>query len=218
MDNNKNKFCEEVKDFFKYVIFDKIKTFFYNLKYYFKNLIYFQKDLWNFRSWDHVYCVNMYVSCLERLKDTINNGHVVKYTANKKVNKIQELIDLLNQYETFHDDIDEEFFNATRQYREEPIIDENGNWVFPDMSKNENVKKAREVYQKKFKQRTLEYKDKVSKILFGQSEREIIRLTRQLRKELKENNRKITNEPTDNETYNIWANVYDGSGCENWWD
>lgn len=214
--NSKISLMTEICDFFKYTIFDNIKSFYYNLKHFFINLKTFRKVLWSFRPYDHSYCVDVYVTCLEQLKKQIENGFQHAFIAKKKVTKIQELIDLLNQYETYTEEIDNEYFASVGKSELE-INKENGLYFFRDRSKEPGVKEALKVYRKKLKTAEFEYKEKIGKLLFGQSEREIIRLTRQLRKDLKENKVELV-KVTDNQEYNIRCNVLDGSDCLTWFD
>lgn len=214
--NSKPSLMGEISDFFKYVIFDKIKRFYYNLKYFFKNIKIFYDVLWSFRPYDHSFCVEVYVTCLEQLKKQIANGNQLEFIAEKKVSKIQELIDLLKQYETYADDIHDEYLTSVGRC-DMKFDEEKGVYFSPDRSKDPKVKEALKSYRKKLKTAEFEYKEKIGKLLFGQSEREIIRLSRQLRKDLKENKVKLTEVSNDYE-YNIKCNVIDGSDCLTWYD
>lgn len=215
MDNKIYTSEEKFIDFFKYTIWYNTKNFFYDLKWYFRNLKNFNKALWNFRSFDHIYCVNMYVRSLELLRDSISNGNEERTSANKKVNKINELIELLKQYDTYTDDAykDIGFFNYDLKWKKnddgsvQMVVDEN------DKERKEKHKQ----FLKREKELEHEYRSKITKILFGQSEREIKRLEREFKRKTKEELQDSV-APSSVENYNLWVNVFDGSGCRGWWD
>ena len=206
---------EKFIDFFKYTIWYNSKIFFYDLKWYFRNLKNFNKVLWNFRSFDHIYCVEMYTRSLELLRDSISNGNEERISANKKVNKINELIELLKQYDTYTDDADKDigFFNYDLKWKKN---DDGSIQTVDDGNDKERKEKYKQLLKKE-KELEHEYKTKITKILFGQSEREIKRLEREFKRKSKEEPQNSL-APSNDENYNLWINVFDGSGCRRWWD
>ena len=99
----------------KYYLWDKPKDWYYNMKWLFKNLCNFRKELWNFRSWDFGYCIEMFARSLELLSEQIKNGHEENRSATKKTYAINELI---MQLRKLSDDNDfgcfDEFFNGNK--------------------------------------------------------------------------------------------------------
>ena len=213
--NKVAKLWENLIYFFKYDV--PVLTFFHNLKWYFRNVKSFRKELWDFRPWDHAYCVEIYTQSLNLLRDAIVRGNEERTSANKKIEKITELIELLKQYDTYTDSADDEihYFNDIDLKFE--IDDNDGNYFLPDKSKDADTQRKHALYCKRYKQLSLEYKKKVYKLIFGQSERELRKLRKELKQKLKEENRKLTG-PSNDESYNIETAIFDGSGCRTWWD
>lgn len=99
----KVKKCKKVKDFFEnlwfnitYYFYDVPTDFFYKVKWYFRNLITFQKTLWSYRDFDFSYLLDLNIFGLTNLQKCLEKGHEVDVTRLKKVDKIGELIKLLN--------------------------------------------------------------------------------------------------------------------------
>lgn len=99
LEQEKQKFwkriLKEIHDFFKWTIWDNVKTFFYNLGWFFHNLKVFAKSLWEWRDWDHEYTKDLYIVCLKEHAKSIEQGPEDSRSTKKKVKKIRELIDLL---------------------------------------------------------------------------------------------------------------------------
>ena len=91
----KSRIWKEICDFFKWTIWNNVKTFFYNLCWFFHNLKVFSKSLWEWRDWDHEYTKDLYIVCLKELAKSMEHGLQDSRSTKKKVKKIHELIDLL---------------------------------------------------------------------------------------------------------------------------
>ena len=105
----------KIREFFKYDLrLYRVIGFCYNVKWFFRNLNNFRKQLWDFRSWDHTHAVDMYICCLEQIAKSIENGHEEERSAEKKVAKIRELIELLGYS---NERLDDELFDFIIFYR-----------------------------------------------------------------------------------------------------
>lgn len=109
----------KISDFFKYTIWDNTQMFFYNVQWFFHNLKVFRKTLWKWRDWDHEYTKDLYVVCLKEIAKAIKNGVEEDRSANKKVNKINELIQLLET------DIEEITYKEIKEGRKNGVKEEN---------------------------------------------------------------------------------------------
>lgn len=194
---NKNvliKFLEKITDFFEYTIWYNLKTGWYNLTWFFHNIKVFWKTLWDYRDWDHQYAIDAYIVCLEQLANRIENGFEEKRSASKKVQKIHELIELLKI------DI-------------EDVITETWN---SGIDKGEDHEKLYDKCQKI----PIEHKKKILRILEGQDpkkfEKKYQEELEKFKKEHPEKDSKFYHGVGDN--YDIWVNLFDGSGVESWWE
>lgn len=89
---------EKLKDLMwdiRYYIYTVPKDYYYKVKWFFSNLWRFRKILWRHRTWDYIYCVDLFADSLEWLKNAIEKGHEEERSAIKKVNAIKELVNLL---------------------------------------------------------------------------------------------------------------------------
>lgn len=64
-------------------------------KWFWRNLFKFRKNIAKFRPWDYQYTIDMFTRSLEILRDNIEKGPEIDLTRNKKVAKMNELIELL---------------------------------------------------------------------------------------------------------------------------
>lgn len=107
----------KISEFFKYDLrLYRVTDFCYNVKWFFRNLNNFRKQLWDFRSWDHTHAIDMYICCLEQIAKSIENGHEEERSAEKKVAKIRELIELLGYS---NERLDDELFDLYDRLRAE---------------------------------------------------------------------------------------------------
>lgn len=189
--NNIKKLFNTIRDFFIYDLnFYKIQDFFYNLKWFFRNLKNFRKQLWNFRSWDYSFAIDMFICCLQQLANSIEEGHKDKRSVTKKVEKIRELIDLLQH------DIDDDLYNVYRTMKDEgfdsSLINKECNKVYHDY-----CKKIFEIIEG---QNTYVLSEKVNKIL-----------------KKKYPDKELKDIPQE-EWHEEYIKLFDGSGYSGWWD
>ena len=89
------KVWESIKDFVVFYIWDPIDLFFYNVKWFFKNLFNFRHILWEYRNWDYAYVRDLQIFGLKNLVKCLEHGHEEEVSRNKKIDRINELIKLL---------------------------------------------------------------------------------------------------------------------------
>ena len=91
------------------------------MKEFIKNLWRFRKILWNHRTWDWAYCINLFADSLEWLSKDIEKGPEEERARIKKINAIKELIILLrhmtddSEYNTFEEKTLEEIHSMTTE-------------------------------------------------------------------------------------------------------
>lgn len=146
---------QDIKDFFVYTIWrNGIYEFIYNIKHAILNCWNFRKQLWQFRQYDYEFAVLMFSRSLELLKESIKNGHEERRSANKKIQRIDELIELLAK------DVDDDCVNVytecskgniTKDERDieiDRIRHEHYSKIFNIIEGQSNIKLAKEVNNK----------------------------------------------------------------------
>ena len=97
-------------DDLKYYFVTVPKDYYNEICWFFRNLKFFWKTLWEYRSWDYSYCIDLFANSLERLGKSIEEGSEERRSAIKKVNAINELVMLLRHtiddtdYNLYNDD------------------------------------------------------------------------------------------------------------------
>lgn len=182
----------------------KVRDTLRNLGWFFKNGFLFRKILWEFRPYDHAYCVQLYKFGLQQLANDIENGPEERHSANKKIEKIKSLISLLDDY----DNVDDVFDIHLADYQKNGLSNEQY-W--------QDIEKAESLYAEKvfglikgqepesLRQKQMELLDKITNDEAAKSE--FID---------KYNLAQSANKETDIHYY-ASVDVFDGSGCRNWW-
>ena len=182
---------DRISEFFKYDLqLYRITDFYYDVKWFFRNLKNFRKQLWNFRSWDHDHAVNMYICCLEQIAKSIENGHEEERSATKKVEKIRELIELL---EYSKERLEDEMFDLYDKLKKEGKTD------------NEIASESYKFYH--------EFCEKIFTILKGQDPSILYRKCDAILEE-----KYGGKEYPKGSWYDEYVNLFDGSGANVWWD
>ena len=181
----------KISEFFKYDLrLYRVTDFCYNVKWFFRNLKNFRKQLWDFRSWDHTHAIDMYICCLEQIAKSIENGHEEERSAEKKVAKIRELIELLGYS---NERLDDELFDLYDRLRAE------------GKTNNEIAAESYKFYH--------EFCEKIFTILKGQDHSVICRKCDAILEE-----RYGGKEYPQEEWYDEYVKLFDGSGANEWWD
>lgn len=172
-------------------IWANMKTAWYNLKWFFHNIRVFWEILWKYRDWDYAYLIDVNTVCLTQLANRIEKGSEDKRASSKKVAKIRELIDLLNR------DVEEEYL---AKYEEQ-------------------IRKGKIPYRKVIEKVEIEKRKNIKamfQIILGQDPK---KFNEKYKKELEQ----LKTEPPETDTnkinnYDVWVQLFDGSGIESWWD
>lgn len=156
--SNFSDIMQNIKDFFVYTVWrNGIYEFIYNIKYFISNFWNFRKQLWQFRQYDYEFAILMFSRSLELLKESIKNGSEERQSANKKIQKIDELIELLAKH------IDDECDN-----------------LYTECSKGNITKDERDIEIDRIRH---EHYSKIFSIIEGQSN---IKLVKEVNNELKD--------------------------------
>ena len=180
----------------------------YKLPMFFENLWFFRKELWNFRSWDYSFNLNLLSRSLEKTVNTIEYyGHEVDESRMKKVQKMKRVIELLNHIRS-----DSYIEMAEKELGEVRNID----WQFEKVSDNpdymrlvdnenpEDIEHNKKVYNRADEIEVEEWKE-IWRILEGQDRDEYVKLMESTSEE-------------DKRKTDLWYKWFDGSGMKHWWD
>jgi len=176
----------------------KIYEFFrYDLVSGIKNLVFFFPVIWNFRGWDSAFQMKLLRRSLEPLRDSIANGNEISKTADKKVQKIERLMEIL-------DNITEDRYIEIAEEKLGLKVD--SNYIF---DKDEPVEIA-EANSKIFSlSRAIEEDEfqEFAYILKGQDPKEFEKYKEEHLKE----------DDDLEKSRDIWDDFYDGSCILRWW-
>lgn len=176
----------------------KIYQFFrYKIPMFFENIWFFRKQLWEFRSWDYKFNLNLFARSLEKTSNTIEfYGQEVDISRLKKVKKIKRVIEIIRL-------MDESKYleKAEKELGELQNLD---GW----RNDREDTPEEKEHNGKVFKlARKIEDDEwnELWDILRGQNHQEYL---------------DIINKLSDEERVkeDVWNNWHDGSGMRGWWD
>jgi hypothetical protein len=71
----------------------------YDIPNFIRNVWYFRKPLYNFRSWDYSYTLEMLKYCLSDIANSLeNNGNEIIETRSKKIEKIRRAVEILDVF------------------------------------------------------------------------------------------------------------------------
>ena len=175
----------KIVDFFQsayYFLFNQIPNFF-------KNIFLFKNQLWEHRNWDYQFSLSIFKRSIEILKTGMEKGHEEEISKNKKLEKINRLIFILNCFE--NDSFSE---LAEKEWNKELILD--------PLLRNQTVKVSnnnRSIFERA---RIIEKNmmNELADIIKGQDYS------------------KFEDCGNDEDHYEKWLNQFDGSGIRGWWD
>jgi hypothetical protein len=163
------------------------------------NIFYFWRVVWNFRPWDSGYQFSFMTRALPRLRDAIANGHEIELSRNKKLDKINIMIEILNRME-------EDNYIA---YAEKALGREvdTSYGIFGNPNLDEEPTEIRESNREIFDLATKLEQDDWNEFIYlikGQDIEEYRKLFDNLSEE----------EKREHDHYYTW---FDGSGIQSWW-
>jgi hypothetical protein len=188
-------------------IYKVYELFRYKIPMFFQNLWFFRKELWNFRSWDYSFNLQMLNRSLEKTVNTIEYyGHEVDDSRMKKVEKMKRVIELLGHIRS-----DSYIEMAEKELGKIKDID----WNFEEVKDNpdlfqmiesnpEETEHNRKVYSRADEIEKEEWKE-IWKILEGQDHSDYVKLMESTSEE-------------DRRKTDLWYKWFDGSGMKHWWD
>ena len=165
---------------------------------FFENFWFFRKQLWEFRSWDYSFNLQLLSRSLEKTAKTLEfHGIEVDVTRLKKVQKINRVIEII-------ENIRENNYLSKAELELGEIILRN-NWMFTDEDENpEIIAHNKKIYDRADVLEELEWKE-LFDILKGQNFDEYKTLMDK-------------KSPEEKNKMNVWNDWYDGSGIREWWD
>ena len=188
-------------------IYKVYELFRYKIPMFFENLWFFRKSLWEFRSWDYSFNLQMLGRSLEKTVNTIEyHGHEVDDSRMKKVQKMKRVIELLGHLRS-----DSYIEMAEKELGKIKDID----WDFEEVKDNpdyfqliepnsEEKEHNRNVYNRADEIEKEEWKE-IWRILEGQDHSEYVKLVESTSDE-------------DRRKTDLWYKWFDGSGAKHWWD
>lgn len=188
-------------------IYKVYELFRYKIPMFFENLWFFRKSLWEFRSWDYSFNLQILGRSLEKTVNTIEyHGHEVDDSRMKKVQKMKRVIELLGHLRS-----DSYIEMAEKELGKIKNID----WDFEEVKDNpdyfqliepnsEEKEHNRNVYNKADEIEKEEWKE-IWRILEGQDHSEYVKLVESTSEE-------------DRRKTDLWYKWFDGSGAKHWWD
>jgi hypothetical protein len=188
-------------------IYKVYELFRYKIPMFFENLWFFRKSLWEFRSWDYSFNLQMLGRSLEKTVNTIEyHGSEVDDSRMKKVQKMKRVIELLGHLRS-----DSYIEMAEKELGKIKDID----WNFEEVKDNpdlfqmiesnpEETEHNRKIYNRAEEIEKEEWKE-ICKILEGQDHSEYVKLLESTSEE-------------DRRKTDLWYKWYDGSGAKHWWD
>jgi hypothetical protein len=173
------------------------EVFRYKIPMFLENLWYFRRELWEFRSWDYTFNLNLLKRSLEKTVNTLEfYGMEIEGSRMKKVVKIKRVIELIDNIQ-----------NGNYLGRAEKELGElkNSDCLFDGREDTpEEEEHNRKVFELSHKLEEDEWKEMCS-IIQGQDYNEYKKIYD-----------KLTPEEKVEEDH--WYKWYDGSGLKNWWD
>lgn len=188
-------------------VYKVYEVFRYKIPMFFENLWFFRKSLWEFRSWDYSFNLNLLARSLEKTVNTIEyHGHEIETSRMKKVEKMKRVIELLGHLRT-----DSYIEMAEKELGEIKHVD----WDFEKVEDNpdyfqliesnpEENEHNRKVYNRADEIEKKEWME-IWRILEGQDHNEYVKLMESTSEE-------------DKRKTDLWYKWFDGSGMKHWWD
>lgn len=189
-------------------VYKVYEVFRYKIPMFFENLWFFRKELWNFRSWDYTFNLNLLGRSLEKTVNTIEYyGHEVDISRMKKVEKMKRVIELLNHLRTdSYIEMAEKELGGIKNidWDFEEVPDSPGFMKLVDKEDEEEKDHNRKVYKRADEIEAEEWKE-IWRIFEGQDHNEYVKLMESTSEE-------------DRRKTDLWYKWFDGSGMKHWWD
>lgn len=195
----------------------KVYEFFrYDIWYFIGNIWKFRKELWEHRWWDYTFTLQMLYRSISIMEKEMHNGLEVEESRNKKIQKMQRLLELLNNkindryIEIAEKELGYEMILNGFDFEEIDETDSNGEKLYR-MVDNE-TDEEKELNQKIFdRSREIEESEwsEIWRILEGQN---IGDYNNQMLDIMQDKKINSTNRKSE------WNDWFDGTGLRGWWD
>jgi len=172
------------------------ELFRYKIPAFFRNVWFFRKELWEFRGWDYSFNLQLFSRSLKKTSSVLRDGHEEEISRNKKVEKINRVIDLLNNVKTD--------YYVSRAELELGELQNLDNWLTGREDSPEEYEHNKKVYERARQIEESEWSE-IWDILKGQNSDEY--------------KSKLNDESLpDKEKRGLYDKWFDGSGMRGWWD
>lgn len=204
---------DNIKNKYKYSKLETIIDIFrYDIWRFLKNIWRFRKELWNHSWWDYRYTLQMLYRSISIMEKGMHNGLEIRPTRNKKIEKMQRLLYLLeNKIEDKYIDLAEnelglEIILHPWEFIEIDKTDSSGEKYYELLDKD--TPEEKEINRKIFdRAREIEEEqwNEIWEILKGQDHNQYLDIIQE-------------KEHKSNKEENDLDNWFDGSGLRGWWD
>jgi hypothetical protein len=207
------KIIEQIRTWYKYSILERIHDVIrYDIWVFLANIWRFRKELWNHRWWDYRFTIDMLYRSISIMEKGMHNGVEIRETRDKKIQKMQRLLYLLdNKINDKYVDIAEEELGYELvlhewEFMEIDRLDTYGEPLYEIIDKDTAEEKEA---NKKIFDRAREIEEEqwneIWEILKGQDIDNYLDILQ---------NKSINEESKEND-FNNW---FDGTGLRGWWD
>jgi hypothetical protein len=213
MKNKIRTLLKYIKSEYRYSKIETLVNIFrYDIWRFLGNIWRFRKELWNHDWWDYHFTLQMLYRSISIMEKGMHNGLEIRKTRDKKIQKMQRLLYLLdnkikdNYSELAEKELGFEMVVHPWEFKKLDRVDSDGESLYELVDKDtpeekENNRKifdrAREIEEEQW--------NEIWEILKGQNHNQYLDIIQE--KEYK-----------TNEEEKDWNNWFDGSGLRSWWD
>lgn len=196
--------------------FKSIYYFFIDFSIFISNIWKFRRELWEHRWWDYTFPLQMLYRSVSIMERGMHNGLEVEETRNKKIQKMQRLLELLDNkindryIELAERDLGYEMILKPFEFEEIDNVDENGEKLYRmvDVETDEEKKLNQKIFDRSREIEETQWKE-IWRILEGQ---DIGDYNNQMLDILQNKKVNSTNRKSE------WNDWFDGTGLRGWWD
>lgn len=208
MEERRNKWTENVKDFFVYSIGWNLRYWWHDMKWFFRNIWKFVKLAYHWRPWDYSYQIDLFKFGLTELADYMDRwGNEVDVRRCKKVDAIRELVAELGKDYKDEVDYDDTFGDSIEKITEY----EDGSVMF-SFKEDEETKEKEKAHEEAVEAARKAHYEKIYRLLIGQDAQALYDEMNRRFEALNEE------DPHWDKRGKIYDELFDGTGIEGWWD
>lgn len=210
-----NKIIEYIKDKYKYSRLENIVDFFrYDIWRFLANIWRFRKELYNHAWWDYHFTLQMLYRSISIMEKGMHNGLEIRETRDKKIQKMQRLLYLLDNkindkyIDIAEDDLGSKLILHEWEFKEIDKLDSNGEPLYELIDKD--TPEEKEINKKIFdKAREIEEQEwaEIWEILKGKNY-----------DDGSEQLLDIMQDKSPDSVEKDYDDWFDGTGLRSWWD